>query len=125
MDFVIYTDSVCSIAHSYVLNTSDMSDADLVASGLQRRDTATASDHLPLVVDFDLCSLPVPADFDRSGRVDLNDYATFASCFRLAQPVPGQCSPRELTCSDLDGNGTVDLDDFVTLAVYFGLPAAR
>lgn len=57
IDFVIYTDSVLEAVHSFVLNTTTMTDADLAAAGLQRRDVCADTenegfDHLPLVVDF-------------------------------------------------------------------------
>jgi len=54
LDVVVYTDSAMRVAKAFVLNTLEMSDTDLHRHGLQRQDTAQASDHLPLVVDFDL-----------------------------------------------------------------------
>lgn len=121
MDFVLFTDSAVSIAKSYVLNTLDMSATDLAAYGLGQDDTAGASDHLPLVVDFDFCAQVILGDLDGDGMVTLSDFATFACCYGLTAALPGTCAARELTCSDLDGNGTVDLADFATLAINFGL----
>ncbi len=64
---------------------------------------------------------PDPADLDRDGDVDLNDFATLSVCFgsAVAAPEPG-CSPADAAASDLDGDGVVDLDDFSTFAVAFG-----
>lgn len=57
LDFIIYSDSVLEARHSFVLNTTTMSDEDLAAAGLERLDvtvdaTGAEFDHLPLVVDF-------------------------------------------------------------------------
>ncbi len=52
LDYVVYSDSVLRLAHSFVLWTPDLPDDYLAAAGLQRDDTAVASDHLPVVADF-------------------------------------------------------------------------
>ena len=121
LDFVLYSDSALSAAKSYVLNTLDMSATDLAAYGLEQQDTAVASDHMPIVVDFDFCGQAIPGDLDGDGRVNLTDFATFARCYGLAAPLAGACAARELTCSDLSGDGLVDLEDFATLAINYGL----
>ncbi len=54
LDFVIYTDSVLSVEHSYVLHTVEMSDDVLDSHGLRPDDTYIASDHLPHVADIRL-----------------------------------------------------------------------
>lgn len=51
LDFVIHTDSVLSVEHSYVLHTVEMSESILDAHGLRPDDTLVASDHLPHVAD--------------------------------------------------------------------------
>jgi len=61
LDHILYTDSVISLEHAFVLNTMSMSEADLAASGLQSGDVALDPDtglfdHLPLVVDISLIS---------------------------------------------------------------------
>jgi endonuclease/exonuclease/phosphatase family metal-dependent hydrolase len=57
LDRIIFTDSVMKVEHSYVLNTTTMSQAELSRHGLVstdvlKRSTAGDFDHLPLVVDF-------------------------------------------------------------------------
>lgn len=52
LDYVIYSDSVLEIGNRFVLHTPGMPAAALDAAGLEHDDTATASDHLPLVVDL-------------------------------------------------------------------------
>jgi endonuclease/exonuclease/phosphatase family metal-dependent hydrolase len=125
MDFIIYTDSVLNVAREYVLNTLDMSAEALAAHGLRRDDTATASDHLPLVVDFDFCGQVVPGDIDLNGRVNLEDFAQFAACYGLTESPGESCPPRELLCSDLSGDGIVNLDDFYTFAIRYGQQGQR
>jgi endonuclease/exonuclease/phosphatase family metal-dependent hydrolase len=51
LDYVIYTDSVLDVVHSYILHTGEMSEDVLQELGLEAGDSATASDHLPHVAD--------------------------------------------------------------------------
>jgi endonuclease/exonuclease/phosphatase family metal-dependent hydrolase len=57
LDFVIYTDSILESLNAFVLNTTQMSEDELLRSGLSRYDVAEDElgrrfDHLPVVVDF-------------------------------------------------------------------------
>jgi endonuclease/exonuclease/phosphatase family metal-dependent hydrolase len=57
LDRILFTDSVLSVEHSFVLNTASMTEADLEAAGLQAGDVLLDPqtgryDHLPLVVDI-------------------------------------------------------------------------
>jgi endonuclease/exonuclease/phosphatase family metal-dependent hydrolase len=59
LDRILYTDSVLSVDHAFVLNTMAMTKADLAAAGLEAGDVLLNPstghyDHLPLVVDFAL-----------------------------------------------------------------------
>jgi endonuclease/exonuclease/phosphatase family metal-dependent hydrolase len=51
LDYVIYTDSVLQVVHSFILHTGEMSDDVLADLGLESADSATASDHLPHIAD--------------------------------------------------------------------------
>ncbi|UCG34297.1 MAG: endonuclease/exonuclease/phosphatase family protein [Phycisphaerales bacterium] len=125
MDFVIYADSVLTVARQYALNTLDMCVEELAAYGLRQDDTATASDHLPLVLDLDFCGQVVPADIDLDGQVNLTDFNRFAACYGLTESSDESCPPRDLLCSDLNGDGAVNMDDFYTLAVRYGQQGRR
>ena len=62
LDRILYTDSVMTVRHCFVLNTMTLSTDELVILGLQRSDTLYDGnpryyDHLPLVVDFDVGSV--------------------------------------------------------------------
>jgi endonuclease/exonuclease/phosphatase family metal-dependent hydrolase len=54
LDRFYYTDSVATVAQGFVLNTQTVPTGLRTALGIQSGDTAVASDHLPVVVDFAL-----------------------------------------------------------------------
>ena len=59
LDRFYYTDSAVTVAHSFVLNTLAMTSGALTAAGLVSTDSGTASDHLPVVADFAVSTVPV------------------------------------------------------------------
>lgn len=59
-DRIIYTDSVARVENRFILRTATMSAGALTAAGLLAADTATACDHLPVVVDFLPGAAPAP-----------------------------------------------------------------
>ncbi len=65
LDFVVYSDAVLDMANAYVLSTREMHEDTLATFGLLETDTATASDHLPVVADF-IVSPAKPAPPSRS-----------------------------------------------------------
>lgn len=52
LDYILYSDSKAGIIRSFVLDTARLSAESLAASGLEAGDSAAASDHMPVVVDF-------------------------------------------------------------------------
>ena len=61
LDRILYTDSVMTVRHRFVLNTTTLLPGELVTLGLLKSDTLYDGnpryyDHLPLVVDFDIGS---------------------------------------------------------------------
>ncbi|NOX59855.1 MAG: hypothetical protein GXP29_13500 [Planctomycetes bacterium] len=54
LDRIFYTDSIITVANSFILNTNTMTGSALAAAGLQSGDTlaSNSSDHLPVVVDL-------------------------------------------------------------------------
>jgi endonuclease/exonuclease/phosphatase family metal-dependent hydrolase len=54
LDYIVYTDSVLRAVNRFVLFTPEMPREMLASLGLQSEDTSVASDHLPVVCDFDL-----------------------------------------------------------------------
>lgn len=103
LDYILYTDSVIDVSHSFVLNTVTMTTADRAATGLERYDVTLSTsnyDHLPLVVDFRFPSRP--GDYDGDDKVDATDYFVWRAAFGT-------------TNLDADGNrdGVVDTADYV------------
>lgn len=118
LDFVVYSDSVLRVARSYILNTLDLSPSDLGLYGLASTDTAAASDHLPVVVDFDL-TRHYREDFDDDGDVDLSDFGVFIGCYN--GPNHPYAGPNCDT-ADLDADGDVDVSDFGVFLGCFNGP---
>ena len=108
LDFHFYTDSVLTHTNAFVLRTTTMSNADLQAAGLLFTDTlfdpsSGLADHLPVVVDYEVSSIPLPGDFDDDGDVDADDVDFYLGAIGL---------PAIDILEQLDLNG----DELVTLA---------
>lgn len=54
LDYIVYSSSVIRLENSFTLFTPALSQADLNTYGLQADDVVEASDHLPLVADFQM-----------------------------------------------------------------------
>jgi endonuclease/exonuclease/phosphatase family metal-dependent hydrolase len=107
LDYMLYTDSVASVANKFVLNTVSMSPAQLAATGLQTYDITFDSyyyDHLPVVVDFRLPSSAIPGDYDHNGYVDEDDFDLWRTQFGTTVEAG--------TESDGNSNGIVDAGDY-------------
>lgn len=52
LDYVLYSDASLAVRRAFVFDSSDLSAAEREAHGLRADDSAAASDHLPIVVDF-------------------------------------------------------------------------
>ena len=73
VDHIIYSDSVLNVANKFVLNTVDMSPAELTETGLEEFDVTidlvgSKFDHLPVVADFRL--VDTPWYLNRDGAID-------------------------------------------------------
>lgn len=110
LDYILYTDSVISVDHSFVLNPSAMSAEDLAASGLQATDMMRTKllgpfdfDHLPLIVDFAPNLTPIIlGDVNCDGQVDFTDISPF-----IALLSNGEFSEK----ADMNLDGSVDFLD--------------
>ena len=106
LDFILYTDSVVSVAHKFILNTLTMSRAERTATGLQAYDVTLDNsgityDHLPLVVDFRF-ALPLPGDYNRDKFVNSSDYELWRTSFGTTN-----------SAADGNQNGVIDAADYV------------
>ncbi|HAW03218.1 MAG TPA: hypothetical protein DCW83_00950 [Saprospirales bacterium] len=54
LDYTFYSDHTLDLTNTFCLNTNDMEDADLEVLGLNRNDSRSASDHLPVITDFEI-----------------------------------------------------------------------
>jgi endonuclease/exonuclease/phosphatase family metal-dependent hydrolase len=52
LDYAFVTDSALDVVHEFILNTATLSEAERATHGLEAGDTATTSDHLPVVIDL-------------------------------------------------------------------------
>lgn len=62
LDYIVYSDSRARQQAAFVLDTARLADEPLQLANLKRTDTATASDHMPVVVDL------VPTNVKRPAR---------------------------------------------------------
>lgn len=92
LDFIIYSDAVMNASKSFTLQTEIMPPARLAAYGLSIDDTGSASDHFPVVTDFDMEM--ATADMDGDGIDDDTD-----NC-------PNDANPGQED-DDMDGLGNV------------------
>lgn len=69
-------------------------------------------DGVNVAVLWQRCIVNLPEDFDRDGKIDLNDLAILLSHFGCL--APSQCD------GDSDGDGDVDLTDLALLLALFG-----
>lgn len=130
LDRFFYTDSVVTVAHSFILNTLAMTSGARSAAGLQLNDTksSSTSDHLPTGMDLHFSSLrncnnPF-ADLDGDADVDQTDFAVWQKCVTN----DGVTFPSSACiCLDRDGDGDVDsseLDPFLNCYSGPAVPAA-
>ena len=54
LDYTIYSDHILDLTNTFCLNTNDMQNSDLNALGLNRNDSRSGSDHLPVITDFEV-----------------------------------------------------------------------
>jgi len=102
---IIYSDSALDEANKFVLNTVDMTPAELAATSLQAFDATIDSigedfDHLPVVVDFRLFDFAY-SDFNFDRTVDSADLLQWESNFALG------------SSADADQDGDTDGADFL------------
>ncbi|MCP4249732.1 MAG: hypothetical protein GY778_22040 [bacterium] len=97
LDRFFYTDSVVTVANSFILNTDTMTPAALAAAGLRAGDTLTgnSSDHLPIAMDLRLVTGP-----ECTGNADCDDgvACTQDTCSPLTDAC--QNTPIDTLCDD-------------------------
>lgn len=77
LDYIVYSSSVISLENSFTLFTPALSQADLSTYNLQPDDVVEASDHLPVVADFQLgMSTAIGPSSDRRFNLTLSPNPT-------------------------------------------------
>ena len=148
LDFILYSDAVIVKEHAFVLETESTPVDVLEPLGLMQDDTYSASDHLPVVMDFtvvsppltdsdgdglndalenDMGTNPLGADTDGDGLTDGFEVLTAGTDPLLVDTNNNDCPDGEealqlcATCpSDLNDDGLVSVADVLFLLSHFG-----
>tara|TARA_Y100000590_G_scaffold460722_1_gene620722 strand:- start:235 stop:1842 length:1608 start_codon:yes stop_codon:yes gene_type:complete len=111
LDFIFYTNSVMSTTKSFTLQTEIMSDERLENYGLLWNDTKEASDHFPVVADFNLyfnqeCNFT--GDINNNGIVNIIDIVIIVE-YIINSDSGG------LDCADVNNDGSINIIDIVQI----------
>jgi endonuclease/exonuclease/phosphatase family metal-dependent hydrolase len=107
LDYVLYTKSAAEITQHLVLNTSEMSDAQLGRLGLQRDDAFAASDHMARVVDVIVKSPAGTGSLPPSVRPEFSAMYPQPARDVLHIGINGLAGTARLTLSDMLGRTTL------------------
>ena len=106
LDYHIYSDSNLVQTHTFIVNTTEMSEETLLQYGLEDYDS-TYSDHLVFCADF---KEPCLADTNADGVVDITDLLSMISQW-------GDC---DNCAGDVNDDGTVDINDLLIVISNWG-----
>jgi len=107
LDYIVFSGSVMKAVNKYVLNSQKLTESQLSESGLTKNDNQV-SDHLPVVVDFDLSPITDVKKKDETPKK-----------FGLMQNYPNPFNPSTTIKFDIPNVGTSrDLSPTVKLIVY-------
>ncbi len=103
LDYMVYTGSVLDLKNTYALFTPGLSQTELVEHSLGLNDVLLASDHLPIVSDFDL-DITIPTYEIENDRIIAMD--VFPNPFQLESTLSIQLSQKSEVLIELfDLNG--------------------
>lgn len=131
LDYIMFQDSIATAVVQATFNSAS------VPSGkhpfpvstfppVATLTSSTASDHLPVIVDFVLPLAPpppplCPADVNGDTVVDVGDFLDFFDSFGQCQFEPGPCiPPGSVVDADFNGDTVVDVSDFLDFFDAFG-----
>ncbi|MFQ5490582.1 MAG: endonuclease/exonuclease/phosphatase family protein, partial [Phycisphaerae bacterium] len=119
LDRMFFTDSVMTVANSFVLNTDTMTATALTNAGLQAGDTlpSNTSDHLPIVLDMRLSAAGcmINADCDDGLVCNGTETCVGGRCVAGNDLCPGQnCEEATQTCAECFINAQCDDGLFCT-----------
>ncbi len=116
LDYVIYSDSLLSVARNWVLYTPDMSTAALAAYGMQS-DDSDASDHSLMAVDF-RSNVGSPLPLFLRGDCAANQSVNLPDAVRILGVAFGEFAPACADACDTDDSGAIEITDAVYLLTY-------
>lgn len=67
LDYQIYSGSVLEVVNAFVLQTANLNSSELSMFGLDAGDSAVASDHFPVIVDYEIDSAVPIKEFNKKG----------------------------------------------------------
>ena len=111
LDFIFYTNSVMGTAKSFTLQTEIMSDERLGNYNLLWNDTKKASDHFPVVADFNLSfsgDCNISGDINNDGSIDIVDVVIVIDYIINLSDI-------ELECADINNDENINVIDVVQL----------
>lgn len=128
LDYLMFQDSIASPVIQAVFNSASVpsgklpypvSTFPLIPSAV----SSSASDHLPVFVDFLLPFVrpPCPADLNGDTTVDVLDFLDYLDAFGQCEFQPGPCVPPGSTVdADFNGDTSVDVLDLLDFFDAFG-----
>ncbi len=131
LDYIMYQDSIATAVVQATFNSAS------VTAGKHPYPVSTfppvaslasssASDHLPVIVDFSLPLAPpppplCPADVNGDTSVDVVDFLDYLDAFGQCDSLPGPCiPPGSVVDADFNGDTAVDVVDFLDFLDAFG-----
>ena len=111
LDFIFYTNSVISTAKSFTLQTEIMSEERLENYNLLWNDTKEASDHFPVVADFNFlidANCNFNGDINNDGNINVVDVVIVINHILNS-------NDNEFECADINNDEEVNIVDVVQL----------
>ena len=111
LDFIFFSNSVMSTVKSFTLQTEIMSNVRLDNYGLLWDDTRNASDHFPVVADFDLSfnsGCNINGDLNNDGIVNIVDIVALIEFIININNIDNECL-------DINNDGLINVIDIVAI----------
>lgn len=107
LDYVVYSNSVMSVANSYALFTKALPQDSLTLYNLERNDVTSVADHIPVIVDFEF-----------SPTVSVTNESDLDYQFSLSQNYPNPFNPSTTIKYSVPDNGLSATSQYVKLVIF-------
>ncbi|MDT8323791.1 MAG: endonuclease/exonuclease/phosphatase family protein [Bacteroidota bacterium] len=125
LDYIIYTGSSMSVMHDMVINTADMSAAQLQQYALESDDCETASDHLPRFADLLWEAQVTVGPVAAANGLTINALWPQPACDRLQLRLGGAHRPVAITVTDLLGRSVLKMPAVSAMQTAVDIGALR